>query len=131
MTRVKMNWKIILFIIFIGIIVALIYHRKTMHTNYFSEEPVAILEADSLFKRFQNNAVNNLLNEVVQINGKVTGFDPPFIILNNNLICSPETGVKLPVVLGDSVTVKGRCVSFDDLLSELRIDHVSIVHHLE
>ena len=131
MTRVKMNWKSIAFIIFIGIIVALIYQRKSMHTNYFSEKPVAILEADSLFQRFQKNAVNNLLNEVVQINGKVTGFDPPFIILNNNLICSPETGVKLPVVVGDSVTVKGRCVSFDDLLSELRIDHVSIIHHLE
>ena len=131
MTRVKMNWKSIAFIIFIGIIVALIYQRKSMHTNYFSEKPVAILEADSLFQRFQKNAVNNLLNEVVQINGKVTGFDPPFIILNNNLICSPETGVNLSVVVGDSVTVKGRCVSFDDLLSELRIDHVSIVHHLE
>ena len=126
-----MNLKSIAFIIFIGIIVALIYQRKSMHTNYFSEKPVAILEADSLFQRFQKNAVNNLLNKVVQINGKVTGFDPPFIILNNNLICSPETGVNLSVVVGDSVTVKGRCVSFDDLLSELRIDHVSIVHHLE
>ena len=127
MTRVKMNWKSIAFIIFIGIIVALIYQRKSMHTNYFSEKPVAILEADSLFQRFQKNAVNNLLNKVVQINGKVTGFDPPFIILNNNLICSPETGVKLSAVVGDSVTVKGRCVSFDDLLLELRIDHALIL----
>ncbi len=68
-----------------------------------------------------------LKNKVVQIKGEVTGFDSTLLILNNSLICAPEGGEKIDVEIGRVITVKGRCVSFDDLLLELRLDHVFLV----
>ena len=127
MNRGEMNWKIIRSVIPIIAMIFFVYYTKNLKTDYTKLDPILTTTAHDVLWRFQMNEGTELINQVVQFRGKVTGFDPPFIILNNNLICSPETGVKLSAIVGDSVIVKGRCVSFDDLLLELRIDHALIL----
>ena len=73
------------------------------------------------------NEAEGLINQVVQIKGTITGFDSTFIILNNSIVCSPEDGTQIDVEKGEEISVKGRCISFDDLLLELRLDHVFLV----
>ena len=128
MTRGEMNWKIVRSIIPIIALFSFLYYTKSLQTNYASEKPVLTTDASSLFWRFQMNEANDLINRVVQIKGEVTGFDSTLLILNNSLVCFPENNKKIDVDIGEEVVVKGRCLSFDDLLLELRLDHVVIVN---
>jgi hypothetical protein len=127
MTRGEMNWKIVRSIIPIIALCAFFYYTKSMQPDYTSKNPVLTTNASELFWRFQMNEANELINQVVQINGEVTGFDSILVILNNSVICSPEKGKKIQPKIGENINIKGRCVSYDDLLMELRLDHVILV----
>jgi hypothetical protein len=122
-----MNWKIVRSVIPIIALFAFLYYTKSLQTDYTSEKPVLITDAPSLFWRFQMNEADDLINRVVQIRGEVTGHDSILLILNNSLVCSPSDDLKIDVEIGKEVLIKGRCLSFDDLLLELRLDHVTLL----
>lgn len=127
MTRSEMNWKIVRSVIPIIALFTFLYYTKSLQTNYASQKPVLTTDAASLFWRFQMNEAKDLINQVVQIKGEVTGYDSTLLILNNSLVCSPENNEKFNIDIGEKIVVKGRCISFDDLLLELRLDHVILV----
>ena len=127
MTRGEMNWKIIRSIIPIIALFAFLYYTKSFQTDFVSEKPVLNTDAASLFWRFQINEADDLINRIVQVNGKVTGFDSTLLILNNSIICYPENNKKIEVEIGTIIKIKGRCISYDDLLQELRLDHVILI----
>ncbi len=85
------------------------------------------LSKEAVTKPFFSNTSSifkELLNKVVQVKGQVTGYDSLLIILNHKIVCQPHnTKIEKPKI-GETVTMKGRCVSYDDLLEELRLDHV-------
>jgi len=123
MTQREMNWKIIRSIIPIIALGAIIYYSKSAQPNYETEEPILTTDARELVWRFQMDAAQNLLFQVVQVDGRVTGKDSLLVILNHNLICAPDPKTTLNVSIGDSITITGRCIGYDDLLEEARMDH--------
>ena len=127
MTRREMNWKIIRSIIPILVLGAIIYYSKSLQPNYELEKPVLETTADDLIWRFQVNSAKDLLFQVVKVEGKVTGLDSLLVILDHKLICAPEPKSALIVSIGDSITIKGRCIGYDDLLDEVRMDHVFLL----
>ena len=129
MTRAEMNWKIIRSIIPIIAIGAILYYSKSMKVNYETEEPVLIIDASELIWRFQVDSAKDLLFQVVQVDGKITGKDSLFVILDHKLICSPAPETSIMANLDDSITVKGRCIGYDDLLDEIRMDNVFLLEN--
>ena len=126
-----MNLKILLIATFFVLLSSIfVYNKLGEQPDYVKIDPEIKIDADSLYQIFKDSPVNELLNKVVQIDGIVTGFDQPFMILNTHLICSPPEGVNFITKLGESVVVKGRCVSYDDLMLELRVDNVVIIQNL-
>jgi hypothetical protein len=83
-----------------------------------------VTTAKDLIWRFQVDASKDILFKIVQVEGEVTGMDSLLLILNHKLICAPEPNTEIKMVIGDSITVKGRCIGYDDLLDEVRMDHV-------
>ena len=125
-----MNLKILLIVTFLILISSVfIYNRLGEQPNYVNMDPEITLDADSLYQIFKDNPVNNLLNKFIHIHGIVTGFDLPFMILNTHLICSPPEGLGFLVEIGENVAIKGRCVSYDDLMFELRIDNAVVIQN--
>ena len=127
MTRREMNWKIIRSIIPILVLGAIIYYSKSLQPNYELEKPVLETTADDIIWRFQVDSAKDLLFQVVKVEGKVTGLDSLLVILDHKLICAPEPESALIVSIGDSITIKGRCIGYDDLLDEVRMDHVFLL----
>ena len=124
MTRAEMNWKIFRSVLPLVALIAFAYYTQSLKVDYSSEKPVLSTEAYDLVWQFQMNEGNELLNKVVQVKGQVTGYDSLLIILNHKIVCQPHnTKIEKPKI-GETVTMKGRCVSYDDLLEELRLDHV-------
>lgn len=124
MTRAEMNWKIFRSVIPLVALVAFAYYTTSLKPDYAGKEPVLITDSTDLLWRFQMNEGTELINQVVQFKGKVTGFDSLLIILDHRLICAPDTSLQIDIAIGDSVSLKGRCLGYDDLLEELRLDHV-------
>ncbi|MEC9050429.1 MAG: hypothetical protein VYD66_06490 [Candidatus Neomarinimicrobiota bacterium] len=124
MTRAEMNWKIVRSIIPIIVLATFVYYTQSLKPDYTSKEPVLTTDANDLVWRFQMNEGSELLNQIVKVNGNVTGIDSLLVILDHQVICAPDLSAGLVPSIGESITVKGRCIGYDDLLKELRLDHV-------
>ncbi|MED5316151.1 MAG: hypothetical protein VX744_00235 [Candidatus Neomarinimicrobiota bacterium] len=119
-----MNWKIVRSIIPIIVLATFVYYTQSLKPDYTSKEPVLTTDANDLVWRFQMNEGSELLNQIVKVNGNVTGIDSLLVILDHQVICAPDLSAGLVPSIGESITVKGRCIGYDDLLKELRLDHV-------
>ena len=124
MTRAEMNWKIFRSVLPLVALVAFVYYTKSLKPDYASMKPTLITDSHDLLWRFQMNEGAELINQVVQFRGKVTGFDSLLVIMDHRLICNPDSTMVDDLSIGDSTTLKGRCIGYDDLLEELRLDHV-------
>ena len=124
MTRAEMNWKIFRSVLPLVALVAFVYYTKSLKPDYASIKPTLITDSHDLLWRFQMNEGAELINQVVQFRGKVTGFDSLLVIMDHRLICNPDSTMVDDLIIGDSITLKGRCIGYDDLLEELRLDHV-------
>ena len=124
MTRAEMNWKIFRSVLPLVALVAFVYYTKSLKPDYASIKPTLITDSHDPLWRFQMNEGTELINQVVQFRGKVTGFDSLLVIMDHRLICNPDSTMVDDLSIGDSTTLKGRCIGYDDLLEELRLDHV-------
>jgi len=124
MTRAEMNWKIFRSVLPLVALVAFVYYTKSLKPDYASIKPTLITDSHDLLWRFQMNEGAELINQVVQFRGKITGFDSLLVIMDHRLICNPDSTMVDDLIIGDSTTLKGRCIGYDDLLEELRLDHV-------
>ena len=119
-----MNWKIFRSVLPLVALVAFVYYTKSLKPDYASIKPTLITDSHDLLWRFQMNEGAELINQVVQFRGKITGFDSLLVIMDHRLICKPDSTMVDYLIIGDSTTLKGRCIGYDDLLEELRLDHV-------
>ena len=119
-----MNWKIFRSVLPLVALVAFVYYTKSLKPDYASIKPTLITDSHDLLWRFQMNEGAELINQVVQFRGKITGFDSLLVIMDHRLICNPDSTMVDDLIIGDSITLKGRCIGYDDLLEELRLDHV-------
>jgi len=124
MTRAEMNWKIFRSVLPLVALVAFVYYTKSLKPDYASIKPTLITDSHDLLWRFQMNEGAELINQVVQFRGKITGYDSLLVIMDHRLICNPDSTMVDDLSIGDSTTLKGRCIGYDDLLEELRLDHV-------
>ena len=124
MTRAEMNWKIIRSILPLIALAAFVYFTQSKHIDYVNINPIEKIDADELIWRFQVNEGKEFIDQIIQIKGTVTGFDSTLIILNHRIICLLEPGNFIDIESGLPLTVKGRCIGYNDLLEEIRLDHV-------
>jgi len=124
MTRGEMNWKIFRSIIPIIAMIFFVYYTKNLKTDYTQLDPFLKTDAHEAIWRFQMNEGQELLYKVIQINGKVTKVDSIEFILHHKIICLPYDKLNFNTSIGDEITIKGRCVNYNSITTELKLDHV-------
>jgi hypothetical protein len=127
MTRREMNWKIIRSVVPIIVLGALLYYSQSLQPNYKNLDPSFETDAKDLLWRFQMDEGEQFINTIVKINGRVTSLDGRMFILDHQIVCSPDSVNNEVVSIGQKKVVKGRCLGYDDLLDEVRLDHVFIL----
>ena len=97
------------------------------HTDFTEVEIVADFSGDE-FMQFilaLNDTERGALGEnVYQIKGAVKLCSNIELILKSGIVGVLEEEIIPRPQIGDTVSIKGRFVSFDDLFSEVRLDHV-------
>lgn len=96
--------------------------------NIESEVPDFNIAAIKLLQDYNTNpekADSLYLNKTIEITGKVTQETDSVVILENNLFClfTKKTKDKL---INNNVTVKGKCIGYDELFQEVKLDQCTI-----
>ena len=115
MTRGEMNWKIVRSVIPIIAMIFFVYYTKNLKTDYTKLDPILKKTAHDVLWRFQMNEGEELLYNVIQINGNVTKVDSSDFILHYKIICKPDKISDFLSSYGKKITIKGRCVRFDPI----------------
>ena len=126
-----MNKKLLfcLIIFSLGLYVSYKYVYQE-HRNIYLEEPKYILTSDSLFHHFsinQKEANQIYNNQILKIKGVINTVSENQLILYPGIACLSDRIIKInEVLLKDTIEIKGRCVGFDDLFLEVKMDQITI-----
>lgn len=122
----KIIW-IVLILSVVGILGYLyVFHKP--HRDVQGEKAKYSIQAGELTNAYQSDmtAANELyLDQVVQVNGKVSELEENAITLEGGVYATflPEDFVEANI--GDQVAIKGRVVSYDELFEQVRLDNCS------
>ncbi len=96
------------------------------HRDIKMEEAKISVSASELVVFFKDNKSEEILNNTVQVSGEVTEIDLKSITLDDSVLCSFDTEVQ-GVNLKDKITIKGRCIGYDDLFEIAKLDQSTII----
>ena len=124
-----MRNKIIYSLILVfGIIIA--YNYMYPDHRSISEETVSYtLDADSLFNEFTEDSQQaelKYLDQTIIVSGVITSINANSVTISNKIYGQFET-LYSDLKVNDSIAVKGRCIGYDDLLEEIKLDQCSII----
>ena len=120
----------LLAVLVVGAAAAYIYYGVLYkeNRNISREEASAALPAQALVAAYtanQQKADSLYLNKTIEVQGQVTEVKDSVLTVGGQVFCSFDT---LPNKnsLSKQVTVKGRCVGFDELFGEVKLDQCTI-----
>ncbi len=130
-----MNKKKILIsgLIIASIVTLLVYNYvfNSKHRNIAEEKATVVLTAGELHSDFTANeslATTNYLDKVIKTTGKITAIEGNDVVLNDGVQVSFSAVNAAGYKEGTAVTIKGRCVGYDELLELVKIDQATLIN---
>lgn len=123
--------KIKIIVLLSTLILCLVYnYAYQSHRDIRTEKPKFHISSDSLHNHFaqQQKKANELyINQVLVVEGNILSFSQQMILLEPGIACKKDSSFAFPVInLGDRITIKGRCIGYDDLFGEVKIDQSTL-----
>ena len=130
-----MNKKKILIsgLIIASVVTLLVYNYvfNSKHRNIAEEKATVVLTANELHTDFSKNeslATTNYLDKVVKTTGEITAVEGNDVVLNDGVQVSFNAVNAKTHKEGATVTIKGRCVGYDELLELVKIDQATLIN---
>ncbi len=76
----------------------------------------------------QQAADAKYLNTTLEVKGKLTAVADHVITLDSTIFCSFDTPPPARV-FNKNIIIKGRCIGFDELFEEVKLDQCTIIDH--
>lgn len=96
------------------------------HRDISSEVSKLEISASYLLERYKTDDAAELLNTTITVNGVITQIEEGTVTLDSGVHCSLMDGF-VGLVKGSKVTVKGRCIGYDDLFEIVKLDQCTII----
>lgn len=96
--------------------------------NIVSEEPAYKITAVQLLTDYNSNQqkANSLyLNKTIEVTGKVTKVSDSIVMVDTGVFCLSSVKVNKDLE-GQKVVVKGKCIGYDELFQEVKLDQCTI-----
>lgn len=100
------------------------------HRNIAAEKAEFKMSAQKLNDALANeNEAVKYIDQVIQTHGMITAIEQHSVIIEDKVqVNFVKNASNLPTV-GNRITVKGRCVGYDDLLELVKIDQAIVVNN--
>lgn len=119
-----------IFILVLGIILVVGYNYIYKdHRVIEDETPDFIVTSNSIFQEFsQNQKASEIkyLDKTIEVNGVVMELNDYDLTLDNKIFCKFITSVRT-INLNDEIKLKGRCIGYDDLLEQVKLDQCNLI----
>ena len=131
----KKKYPIILRLLFplfiIGSIIIYVIYNKP-HKDFDKlpfDDTIESIDLVSFYQDNPDNANTRFLDKIILVIGTITDIEKNIIILDNSIVCTldPSQIITQQININNEISVKGRCIGYDDLLEEVRIDHSFIM----
>jgi hypothetical protein len=123
--------KYLTYLVVVALIVSLSYsYVYKKHRKIQNEKAMFTLTTEQIFNEFQINKIianDKYLDKVIIVSGSITNIDLIKIELNNKLLSYLIENDSILKKVGDKITIKGRCIGFDELLEIVKIDQSVIL----
>ena len=121
----KIIFLLIALLIIVGIGYTYVYKD---HRDIANEEVTFKFKSSELIAELitDDDAVTRYLDKVISVSGVVTDANEDNLTLSNDIFCKFDIIDKI-VSVGDSMIVKGRCLGFDELLMQVKLDQCQIL----
>lgn len=123
--------KIIIFItvIILVIFIGSYFYLYQEHRDVSATTAINTFNSDQLLDVFQDSVIENdkeILDQVILISGVATGASEYSVILDDKIFIEFDqknyNASNYVINKNQTYTIKGRCLGYDDLLEEVRID---------
>ncbi|GGI56422.1 OB-fold protein [Winogradskyella haliclonae] len=125
--------RMLLGVLITGLISAVLVYNyvfNSAHRDISNEEATVSLSAKAIFEQFQTNealATTNYLDQVIEMKGDVTSIEDNDVVLSSAVQVSFNSQETLKFQKGEQITIKGRCVGYDELLELVKIDQSTLI----
>ncbi|MGV6828706.1 MAG: OB-fold protein [Flavobacteriales bacterium] len=119
----------IIIIILLGLLIGAFFMYNYVyqeHRDIKTETAKLKVEAKELVKIFANQSATEVLNSTVEVTGKITEIGDQSITIDESVQCSFDQAIQ-QLKLNDPITIKGRCIGYDDLFEIVKLDQSTIV----
>jgi len=100
------------------------------HRNIEKESAAYVISAASITNEFEESpseSEKKYLNKTIEIYGVVTELGIDELILDHVVFCQFANLMSQDLKLKESLSVKGRCIGYDDLLEQVKLDQCILV----
>lgn len=98
--------------------------------NIAEEKAAFRLSSVQLVAEYKTNmpeSDSNYLNKTIEVSGKVTQVSDSLLTLDSGISCSFSEKMGADIQ-GKEITLKGRCIGFDELMEEVKLDQCTLIH---
>ncbi|KAF2515828.1 hypothetical protein E0W68_12825 [Flavobacterium salilacus subsp. salilacus] len=113
----------IVLIIVAGLLLFIHNYAYREARNIAEEEAAYTVSAQQLLSDYEKDSQATdakYLNKTIAVQGMVTHVADSLITIDSAVFCSFSTNKQIKV--NDAVTVKGRCIGYDEIFSEVKLD---------
>ena len=123
------KWIFFVIVLLIGGVLLYNYVYKD-HRDIENEEPFFIVTSEDLITEFTLDnkiASEKYLDKTIQIIGMVTSLDGNVLQVESVISCYFKDTLNSNQLLNKKIEIKGRCIGYDELLEEIKIDQCVIL----
>ncbi|OIQ17708.1 MAG: hypothetical protein BM557_08390 [Flavobacterium sp. MedPE-SWcel] len=126
----KRNIKILVIVIAVTIGIVLFFNNYIYQDarDIATEKAVYTISAQELIADYENDmqaADVKYLNKTIVVEGKITKVVDSLITINSTIFCTFNNDNQL-ISVDEVLSVKGRCIGYDELFGEVKLDQCSI-----
>ncbi len=100
------------------------------HRDISAEKPDFEMSSQDIVSKFElelskSEKVYN--DKTIQVNGVITELNASDLTLDDAVFCQFSEPLGENLKIGENLNIKGRCIGFDDLLEQVKLNECSII----
>ncbi len=120
-----------LFFLLLVVIGLLVYNYLYQDHRDISEETAEIITtSEKITEEFVNESQINeqkYIDKTIQVSGTITELNDSDLTLDEGVFCQFKMSLKENLSLGDKIILKGRCIGYDDLLEQVKLNECTLI----
>ena len=100
------------------------------HRDIEKEHPDHFVTSISIISEFSSNSADaekKYLNKTIEVHGTITEIGKSEVTLDDNVFSQFSEGIATELKINDKIKIKGRCIGYDDLLEQIKLDQCIII----